>query len=164
MIHVYKFILFFILLFLFNFNTNCNCNKPPMNKINMEKTKKDVLDAWEIGNEALENADWEAYSNYWAHRDYIQIIHPKEKEWLRGWESVGPGYKDFIEQGVQIQTKASDVNIRVSDDSTMAWLTCKMQIRMESDDTLEFESWQTNIFENIDGEWKLVHGHASNLY
>jgi len=35
---------------------------------------------------------------------------------------------------------------------------------MITEDTLEFESWQTNVFEKLEGEWKLVPGHVCNLH
>ncbi|MEX0720578.1 MAG: nuclear transport factor 2 family protein [Balneolaceae bacterium] len=130
----------------------------------MEDEKEQIIQAWEQGGNALENNDWETYSEYWAHTDYIQIIHPKEKEWLQGWDIIGQSYKDFLEQGLNIQAESSDVNIQISSGAKMAWLTCKTKIKMIAEDTLEFESWQTNIFEKIEGEWRLVHGHASNLY
>lgn len=157
MVGVYKHPLFFIFLLL----VMGNCNQ---SMVTMEEEKEEILKVWQQGNEALENNDWDSYSKYWAHSDYIQIIHPKEKEWLQGWDTIGPSYKEFIEQGTDIQTESWDVEIQVSEGAKMAWLTCKTKIEMVTEDTLEFESWQTNIFEKIEGEWKLVHGHASNLY
>ena len=130
----------------------------------MEQEKGVILKVWQQGIEALENNNWDSYSEYWAHSDYIQIIHPKEKEWLQGQDTIGPSYKEFIEQNTEIETESWDINIRVSEDAKMAWLTCKTKIKMVTEDTLEFESWRTNVFEKLEGEWKRVYGHASNLY
>lgn len=127
----------------------------------MDNEKEAVMKAWRKGADALEEGDWETYRDYWAHTDYIQAIHPKERQWLTGWEKVGPGYKKLIEEGDEWSSEAVLVSLRVSEGGTMAWLTSKMTITVDED--MEFESWQTSIFEKLDGEWKLVLGHASNL-
>lgn len=72
-IKVYKQPLFFILPLLVLYN----CNQ---STVTMGAEKEEILKVWRQGNEALKNNDWDSYSNYWAHSDYIQIIHPQEKE------------------------------------------------------------------------------------
>jgi len=129
----------------------------------MEEEKSKILNKWREANSALQNKNWDIYSSIWAHTDYIQILHPDEGEWLKGWKLIGPAYRELIEDGPEIQSDFYDVNVRISKDNTMAWLTCKNNIRLINGDEIEFESWQTCVFEKIAGEWKMVHGHASNI-
>lgn len=73
--------------------------------VTREEEKEEILKVCQQGNEALETNDRDSYFEYWVHSDYIQIIHPKEKEWLQGWDTISPSYKEFIEQGTEIQTE-----------------------------------------------------------
>lgn len=129
----------------------------------MEEEKTKILDIWQEANQALQNKNWNKYSRMWAHTDYIQILHPEEKSWLKGWKRIKPAYRGLIEEGPAVESEYYDVSIRISKDSTMAWLTCKNKIRLMNGDDIEFESWQTCVFEKIAGEWKMVHGHASTI-
>lgn len=132
--------------------------------MSLNKEKEKVLEAWRHGSKALQDQNWKNYLDYWAHTDYVELIHPKEKEWLRGWKSIGSGYRQFIRQEPVIELEYSNVSIHVSQHADMAWLSCKASMKLTLDNSYEIESWQTNIFEKIDGKWKLVHGHASNFY
>lgn len=130
----------------------------------MEEEKEKVLEAWKRGNKALQENDWERYQSYWGHTDYIELIHPKEKEWLRGWQEIGPGYKQLISQEPAIEATFTDISVHVSPHADMAWLSCKVVIKINHEEEIELSSWQTNIFEKIEDEWKLVCAHASNFY
>lgn len=132
--------------------------------MNSEAEKAAVLEIWKEGNRALVENDWESYKQYWAHTNYIELIHSTEKEWIRGWEEIGSGYEAFFNDEPTIETEFSDISVHLSPQSDMAWLACKVSIRIEQEEVMEFTSWQTNIFEMIDGEWKLVHAHTSNIY
>ena len=50
---------------------------------------------------ALRTGDWSRYQAVWAHEPWIELIHPAEGEWLRGWEAIGNGYRELLESGAR---------------------------------------------------------------
>ena len=47
-----------------------------------------IRDVWDESVVALTTKNWEAYSRFWAHEPNMQVIHPAERYWTRGWEAV----------------------------------------------------------------------------
>ncbi len=127
-----------------------------------EQERAAVRAAWNRGNRALEAGDWEAYSDFWAHADYAQVIHPHRREWLHGWHELGPAYRDLLAEGPAIRTRTREMDIRVSPSGEMAWATVEADLSFGSQgEAGEITVWQTVVFEKIAGAWKLVHGHVS---
>ncbi|MDX1671428.1 MAG: nuclear transport factor 2 family protein [Balneolaceae bacterium] len=128
--------------------------------------KQGLIKVWNQAVRALEKGDWESYQRFWAHTDYIQLIHSSEREWLRGWKTIGTEYRKWLRGKPALRVQVKEIDATISQSKNTAWLTCKMHIATEGEngEEVEFESWQTHIFEKRAGEWKLVHAHSSNLY
>jgi hypothetical protein len=59
-----------------------------------------IREVWEGGGRALENRDFEAYTNFWANNERIQVMHPDVPEWLVGWTALGPQYEERMRGGL----------------------------------------------------------------
>lgn len=128
----------------------------------VEQAREDIRAVWDSANRALEAGDWEAYSEVWAHTDYIQVIHPGSSDWLSGWDEVRPPYKKLLEEESSMTIRTRDMRIRVAPSGDMAWATMKWDISSgEGEDAGAITNWGTGVFEKIDGEWKMVHGLAA---
>jgi hypothetical protein len=44
--------------------------------VNIDTEKRLIRGVWDQAVEALATKNWDAYSQFWAHDVYIQVIHP----------------------------------------------------------------------------------------
>ena len=110
---------------------------------------------------ALRTGDWSRYQAVWAHESWIELIHPAEGEWLRGWEAIGKGYRELLESGARPDPQRRLLRVRAAPSGEMAWATAEALVRRPGLEPAEVTLWQTFVFERAGGSWRLVHGHAS---
>lgn len=127
-----------------------------------EDERAAIRAAWDRGVQALESGDWETYRDFWAHVGYAQVIHPDQGEWLVGWDSIGPSYREFLADEQRLEARTRNMRIRVAPSGDMAWATLEADLDFASEeDTATITLWETVVFEKVASEWKLVHGHVS---
>lgn len=130
--------------------------------MDVEQEREAIRTLWRQGNTALEADDWDAYGDLWAHTEYAQVIHSDEPEWLTGWDELAPNYRQLLAEGPAVRARTRDMRIRVAPRGEMAWAILKADLSLgESPGGDEVTVWETVVFEKLDGEWKLVHGHVS---
>jgi hypothetical protein len=120
-----------------------------------------IRELWEAGGKALENRDFDAYSNFWANNERVQIMHPDVPEWLVGWSTLGPRYQERMAGGPDLRARTYDWAITVSPSAEMAWATMKVEVQVITSDTVTFVAWESAVFEKLDGSWRLVQVHMS---
>jgi ketosteroid isomerase-like protein len=110
---------------------------------------------------ALGAADLEAMSNLWLHTGAAACVHPG---WpiLEGWEAIHASWEAIFQNQGQFRVWPSDVTVHL--EGSLAWVTCTENIdtsRQLTDVLVQAQA--TNIFRLSDGQWKMVHHHASPL-
>jgi hypothetical protein len=127
---------------------------------NIDSEKHLIRQAWDYALAALADKSWEAYSGFWAHEPYIQVIHPAARDWTLGWERVALKYKAFMESPVKLSanTRTFDVNVAPSGD--LAWVTIEAAISVNG---VEHVSWQVLILRKHEGHWEAVLGFDAAL-
>jgi ketosteroid isomerase-like protein len=108
--------------------------------------------------DAFENLDQAAMDRLWADRPYAAIVHPG-RELILGWSEVRRSLVEIFSGTERIRFRLSDVTVTVR--GTVAWVTALENIRHGDDVLVSFTT--TNLFERIDGEWRMVLHHASPL-
>jgi len=127
-----------------------------------EEERAAIRAAWTRGQRALEARDWKTYSDLWADVEYAQLLHPDKPEWLSGWEEFAPSYRRLLSEGPSIATRTRDMRINVAPSGDMAWATLKADLSFtDGSGDVKRTFWETVVFEKLDGQWKLVHGHVS---
>ena len=109
--------------------------------------------------ETLDLAEMEAV---WTHDDRVACVHPG---WplLRGWESVRVSWQTIFENTGEIRFTLGDVRVTLVGD--VAWLTCTENILSEVRGQLTATAvLATNLFERRDGQWLMLHHHASHVF
>ncbi len=110
---------------------------------------------------ALENLDFEAMEEIWLHEDWVGCVHPGW-ELLEGWEAVGESWRRIFENTQRMKVGVSDIRLRVEGDA--AWVNCIEEVTSSYANGFSTASVQaTNIFVRRDGDWRLVHHHASAI-
>ena len=111
---------------------------------------------------AFESLDIERMEAVWAKGDHIKCVHPG---WslLTGWSAVKASWELIFSNTKEIRFTLTDVLVRVK--SPFAWvvLTENLLSQVEHDVTAT-SVLATNIYEKINGVWKLVHHHASHVF
>lgn len=111
--------------------------------------------------DALNKSDLADMERIWANSSSSKCVHPG---WpmLKGWESIRDSWRDIFESGGFNKVVISDVFVDVI--GRAAWVNCIEKIDYLIDDRLIVTMAQsTNVFELIDGEWKMVLHHASPM-
>jgi ketosteroid isomerase-like protein len=106
----------------------------------------------------LDNGD--AMAKVWAQKDYVTYVGPRAKTILVGWE---PQKKYWEETNKLFEVRKpvlSDQHIHVN--GNMAWEMGQEggQAKMKSGANADPNYIVTNVYEKIDGSWKIVSHHV----
>ena len=118
----------------------------------------ELLRTLDAAADALRTGDFTAYGAVWAHEPWISVVHPAEREWLTGWEAVGPAYAALLAGGARARPERRIRSLRVSPAGEMAWVTAETIVRTAG---APMVLWQTFVFEHVRDAWRIVHAHAS---
>jgi ketosteroid isomerase-like protein len=92
----------------------------------------------------------------------VLIWDPTSRRPLLGWSGVA-AHRDAPDLRIYLTRKASRGDVRVWKSGDLAWATFTFTARATQRDGRRFDvlGRQTNVFQRIDGAWKIVHEHAS---
>lgn len=124
-----------------------------------QQDRAQIRAVWDHASHAVCTGNWPEYEDVWAHGPEIELMHPGEREWLVGWDAIGPKYRALLTSGFRCEAITREMRIRVAPSREMAWATVEVELRMSGQSAVT--SWQTAVFERREGRWRLVHGHAS---
>ena len=130
------------------------------NWVNPEEEEKQIRELWQEAGEYLSTGNWEGYKNCWKQSPDIEVIHPVQGEWLRGWNQVSEKYKELLKSGVQWNMLKDELTINISHSGDMAWGTMDVVFQIGEDKNNTVHLWETGAFEKVNGEWKFVMGMA----
>ena len=127
----------------------------------MENEERQLRELWTRASESICNGDWTSYRQCWSHSLDIQLIHPDQGEWLKGWEEIGAKYEEMLNSGISCSIPRNDLKLNISSSADMAYGTVDINIHFNDTAKTKVHLWQTIVFQKIDGKWKIVHGIAS---
>ncbi len=110
---------------------------------------------------AFESLDIGNMDRIWAQREYVTCIHPgwSIKE---GWPKVRDSWVVIFNNVFSMGFSLTDVQVQVAAD--VAWVTCTENITSRHGDaTQNSRVAATNLYERMDGHWKIIHHHGSPL-
>lgn len=110
---------------------------------------------------AFESQDLDAMSRVWKQGDDVRCSHPGEPP-LKGWESVRESWRRIFESTDLFRVRVGDVHVRAS--GRLAVVVCVEHITaVANGEAMEGSVAATNVFEQVDGDWRLVHHQGSGL-
>ena len=109
---------------------------------------------------ALESRDVRLMESVWSHDDGVTCVHPGWHR-LDGWSEVRRSWENIFANSRPWTVSCEDVRIAVAGD--LAWVTCvDVIVPFGADEGADAARMQaTNLFGRVDGEWRLLHHHAS---
>ena len=124
------------------------------------RPEQDILETNNRFYRALAQADLAGMDEVWAHSPKTECVHPGWDR-LRGWPAIRESWRRIFQgQGPQ-PVDISDILVHRRGD--MAWVTCYENIARESGlgSVQISQMLATNVYERIDGRWRLVIHHTS---
>lgn len=112
-----------------------------------------------ISLNAMFNGQFELISNVWSHSDTITYMGPFGGK-LVGWDAIGKDFQQVTDMKIGGQINPEEVSVVVT--SEMAYVTCfEVGENIGPDgQVVKVRHRATNIFQLLEGEWKLVHHHT----
>ncbi len=109
---------------------------------------------------ALEVRDLSHMAEVWLQDPSASCIHPGWHR-LDGWEEISRSWENIFSNSRPWSVECEDVRIAVAGD--LAWVTCvEVIVPFGAEDDGDAARMQaTNLFGRIQGEWRMVHHHAS---
>ena len=109
--------------------------------------------------DAFNKNDLDLMTRTWLNDPIAQCIHPG---WdvLTGFKPIIESWRRIFETGQDLEIKLSHVEVIVSDD--LAWIACQENLFSISTSGVQLSKVHaTNLFKQVDGEWKMILHHAS---
>lgn len=110
---------------------------------------------------ALENSDLVAMEALWLHENTVKCFHPS-REFSVGWEAVRQSWIHTFAGKRRLRITPVEITITVADG--FANIGCLEQIAVFAHPDaapLAVTTNATNLFQCINGEWRMIHHHAS---
>ena len=110
--------------------------------------------------DSFESLDTARMDGIWVHQDYVTCIHPG---WtLRvGWPAVRDSWVLIFNNTFSMKFELTEMQVQVAGD--LGWVICTENIiaQQSADERVESRVLATNLFERLDGEWRIIHHHGS---
>ena len=60
-----------------------------------------VRAVWDEAAAALTAKDWSRYAEVYAQEPFLQVIHPSQRDWIRGWDAFQERYRAIMASDAQ---------------------------------------------------------------
>lgn len=117
-----------------------------------------VRAAWQEVSEAFMAADWDRYAALWVQSDDLQVVHPGQRDWLKGWEAFAGRYQDLVSEGAEWSFSTTQLEVRVDPSGDTAWVIGELQIGFAGRTQ---PAWQMAVFRRHNGQWKIAAAFSS---
>lgn len=111
---------------------------------------------------AFETLDIKEMEKVWLRASHIKCVHPG---WplLCGWGPVMASWERIFENTFSMRFTLTDVRVEVS--GSLGWVVLIEELESGGyDGPSQSQILATNLFEKRDGQWFLVHHHASPIF
>jgi ketosteroid isomerase-like protein len=107
---------------------------------------------------AFESLDINEMEKVWLKESYVRCIHPGSAL-LTGWDNVITSWRNIFQNTKEMHFRLTEVTVHVR--GPLAWLTLYENITSRiGEDNAEGVILTTNVFENRDGKWWIIHHHG----
>src|SRR5713226_8776275 len=113
---------------------------------------------------AISARDIHAMEKVWAHEPYVTFIGPLSTTVVVGWDGVKEAWEMRFSQFDRVTISLTDSHVHSN--GKVAWAVGieKVQLLRKNGDTLDFDAFVTNVFEEQDGRWLLVSHQATPVF
>ena len=113
---------------------------------------------------AISARDMRAMEKVWAHAPYATFIGPLSTTVVVGWDGVRKAWETRFSQFDRVTISSAESHVRTNGKAAWAVGIEKVQLLRKNGDTLSFDAFVTNVFENRDGRWLIVSHQATPIF
>jgi ketosteroid isomerase-like protein len=113
---------------------------------------------------AIAARDIGAMDKVWAHEPYATFIGPLSTTVVVGWDGVRKAWEMRFSQFDRVTISSAESHVRTNGKAAWAVGIENVQLLRKNGDTLSFDAFVTNVFENRDGRWLLVSHQATPIF
>jgi len=113
---------------------------------------------------AISARDIGAIDKVWAHEPYATFIGPLSTTVVVGWDGVRKAWEMRFSQFDRVTISVSESHVHTNGKVAWAVGVEKVQLLRKSGDTLRFDAFVTNVFEERDGRWLMVSHQATPIF
>ena len=121
---------------------------------------EDVNAASQVFNAAISARDIGAMDKVWTHEAYATFMGPLSTTVVVGWDGVR---EMRFSQFDRVIISVAESHVRTNGKAAWAVGIEKVQLLRKNGDTLSFDAFVTNVFENRDGRWLIVAHQATPI-
>lgn len=123
--------------------------------------EKDIEQANRGFYRALESLDLSQMESVWLSTDWVKCIHPG-RETIVGWPRIRESWELIFEHTQAMKVALRQTWVKVMEG--VGWVVCTENISAYLEEGLQSAVAQaTNLFMHHDGQWRMVHHHASPI-
>jgi len=113
---------------------------------------------------AIVARDIHAMDKLWAHEPYATFIGPLSTTIVVGWEGVRRAWEMRFGQFDRVTISLAESHVRT--EGKVAWAVGveKVELLRKSGETLSFDAFVTNVFEEREGRWLVVSHQATPMF
>jgi ketosteroid isomerase-like protein len=119
-----------------------------------------VRTVWDEAAAAFMAKDWNRYADVWAQEPFLQVIHPGQRDWIRGWDVFQERYQAIIASDVQWEFETRRFDVQISSAGDVAWATIETVLTLNGTAST---AWQVSVFQKVQGRWKVVLGFSASV-
>jgi ketosteroid isomerase-like protein len=113
---------------------------------------------------AISARDIGAMDKVWAHEPYATFMGPLSTTIVVGWDGVRKAWEMRFSQFEQVTISVAESHVHTNGNAAWAVGIEKVQLLRKNGETLSFDAFVTNVFENRDGRWLLVSHQATPIF
>ncbi|MEO0532535.1 MAG: nuclear transport factor 2 family protein [Cyanobacteria bacterium P01_A01_bin.123] len=127
----------------------------------MADQKNAILAVNQAFYRAFEKKDLTAMESVWSQGIGCLCIHPG-RDALKGWQAVRESWQQIFKHTKYLEIDTEIITVEASADLAYV-VQIENVLQISGDRRLDAKSMGTNIFEQMGGQWYLVHHHGSPL-
>jgi ketosteroid isomerase-like protein len=113
---------------------------------------------------AIAARDIGAIDKIWAHEPYATFMGPLSTTIVVGWAGVRKAWEMRFSQFERVTISSAESHVHTNGITAWAVGIEKVQLLRKNGETLSFDAFVTNVFENRDGRWLLVSHQATPIF
>jgi ketosteroid isomerase-like protein len=113
---------------------------------------------------AIAARDIQAMDKIWAHEPYATFIGPLSTTVVIGWEGVRKAWEMRFSQFDRVTISSAESHVHTNGKVAWAVGVEKIELLRKDGNSLSFNTFVTNVFENHEGRWLMVSHQSTPIF
>ena len=136
--------------------------------VGQQKTRASDVDRIEAASRdfiaAITARDLQAMDKLWAHGSYVTFMGPLNTTIVVGWDGVRNAWEMRFGQFDRVAISLAESHVHTNGEVAWAVGIEKVQLLRKTGETVSFDAFVTNVFEEHDDRWLIVSHQATPIF